>query len=379
MSQSVKYVGLDVHKETIAVAVAEDGKRSEVREHGEIANTPAALTKLFGKLGGPGVELHICYEAGPCGYGIQRQVVAAGHSCVVVAPSLIPSRPGDRIKTDRRDAVKLARLHRAGELTSVWVPDSAHEAMRDLVRARLAAVRSLRHARQQLSGFLLRHGHHYHRPAWTQMHRRWLSGLRFAEDAHHIVLEDCIATIDAAKERRDRLAKVHLRMSRRVRQWHERLPPARPVQPDIILHHGVAAAEAMLIAQPFKDPLRRMPLLHRRRPVPLQNRIDHRQQRPQLRLRHRLRPRVARRQREPAHLQHRLAAQAKHPRRLTATVAIDEHETPNRGIHFHTKHPRPPPKGATYPLACFYAATLSTTPAFQWLVLSPPCTDLRIL
>ena len=205
MSQSVKYVGLDVHKETIAVAVAEDGKRSEVREHGEIANTPAALTKLFGKLGGPGVELHICYEAGPCGYGIQRQVVAAGHSCVVVAPSLIPSRPGDRIKTDRRDAVKLARLHRAGELTSVWVPDSAHEAMRDLVRARLAALRSLRHARQQLSGFLLRHGHHYHRPAWTQMHRRWLSGLRFAEDAHHIVLEDCIATIDAAKERRDRL------------------------------------------------------------------------------------------------------------------------------------------------------------------------------
>ncbi|WP_280175438.1 IS110 family transposase [Mesorhizobium carmichaelinearum] len=207
MSQSVKYVGLDVHRDTIAVAVAvaEDGKRSEVREHGEISNTPAALTKLLGKLGGSGVALHVCYEAGPCGYGIQRQVTAAGHDCAVVAPSLIPRRPGDRIKTDRRDAVKLARLHRAGELTAVWVPDNAHEAMRDLVRARLAAVRSLRHARQQLSGFLLRHGHHYHRPAWTQMHRRWLSGLRFAEEAHHIVLEDCIATIDAAKERRDRL------------------------------------------------------------------------------------------------------------------------------------------------------------------------------
>ena len=165
MSETVKYVGLDVHKITIAVAVAEGGKRAEVREHGEIANTPAALTKLLGKLGGPGVELHICYEAGPCGYGIQRQVAAAGHSCAVVAPSLIPRRPGDRIKTDRRDAVKLARLHRAGELTSVWIPDGAHDAMRDLVRARQAAVRSLRHARQQLSGFLLRHGHHYHRPA----------------------------------------------------------------------------------------------------------------------------------------------------------------------------------------------------------------------
>ena len=96
MSSTVKHVGLDVHKNTIAVAVAEDGKRAEVREHGEIANTPAALTKLLGKLGGPGVELHICYEAGPCGYGIQRQAAAAGHSCVVVAPSLIPSRPGDR-------------------------------------------------------------------------------------------------------------------------------------------------------------------------------------------------------------------------------------------------------------------------------------------
>lgn len=167
MRQSMIYVGLDVHKDTIAVAVAEDGKRAEVREHGEIANTPAALTKLLGKLGGPDVELYICYEAGPCGYGIQRQVTAFGHNCAVVAPSLIPRRPGDRIKTDRRDAVKLARLHRAGELTPVWVPDSAHEAMRDLVRARLAAVRSLRHARQQLSGFLLRHGHHYHRPAWT--------------------------------------------------------------------------------------------------------------------------------------------------------------------------------------------------------------------
>ena len=123
MSQTVMYVGLDVHKDTIAVAVAvaEDGKRVEVRELGEIANTPAALTKLLGNLGGPGVELHICYEAGPCGYGIQRQVTAAGHSCAVVAPSLIPRRSGDRIKTDRRDAVKLARLHRAGELTPVGV------------------------------------------------------------------------------------------------------------------------------------------------------------------------------------------------------------------------------------------------------------------
>lgn len=185
MSQSVKYVGLDVHKDTIAVAVAENDQRSEVREHGEIANTPAALTKLLGKLSGPGVELHICYEAGPCGYGIQRQVTAAGYTCVVVAPSLIPRRPGDRIKTDRRDAVKLARLHRAGELTPVWVPDNAREAMRDLVRARLAAVRALRQARQQWSGFLLRQGQHYNRPAWTLMHRGRAPDGGVASWSHH--------------------------------------------------------------------------------------------------------------------------------------------------------------------------------------------------
>jgi transposase len=127
------------------------------------------------------------------GYGIQRQLSLAGHGCVVVAPSLIPRKPGDRIKTDRRDAINLAKLHRAGELTAVWIPDQAHEAIRDLVRARLAAVRSLRQARQQLSGFLLRHGRHYNRPAWTLMHRRWMAGLKFEQAAHHIVLEDCIA------------------------------------------------------------------------------------------------------------------------------------------------------------------------------------------
>jgi transposase len=209
MEQPITYVGLDVHKDTIAVALAEAGIRSEVREYGKIANTPAALKALVAKLSRGGHGLRFCYEAGPCGYGIQRQLSAAGHGCVVVAPSLIPRKPGDRIKTDRRDAVNLAKLHRAGELTSVWVPDQAHEAIRDLVRARLAAVRSLRQARQQLSGFLLRHGHHYNRPAWTLLHRRWLAGLKFEQATHHIVLEDCIAVVEAATARRDRL-EAHL-------------------------------------------------------------------------------------------------------------------------------------------------------------------------
>jgi transposase len=205
MEKPIIYIGLDVHKETVAVALAESGKRGEVREYGTIANTPTALKALASKLMKSGSTLRFCYEAGPCGYGIQRQLSVAGHECVVVAPSLIPRKPGDRIKTDRRDAANLARLHRAGELTSVWVPDPAHEAIRDLVRARQAAVRALRQARQQLSGFLLRQGQHYSRPAWTLMHRRWLAGLCFAQAAHHLVLEDCIATVEAATARRDRL------------------------------------------------------------------------------------------------------------------------------------------------------------------------------
>src|SRR5258708_28639488 len=137
MEQTIIYVGLDVHKDTIAVALAEGGKRGEVREPGQIANTPTAMKTLAGKLASGGRELRFCYEAGPCGYGIQRQLAALGHRCVVVAPSLIPHKPGDRIKTDRRDAINLAKLHRAGELTPVWIPDPAHEAIRDLVRARL--------------------------------------------------------------------------------------------------------------------------------------------------------------------------------------------------------------------------------------------------
>src|SRR4051794_32179434 len=147
MADHISYIGLDVHKESIVVAVASGGLRGEVREYGRIANTATALDRVLRKFGGDGVALRFCYEAGPCGYGIQRRLSAQGHECIVVAPSLIPKRAGDRVKTDRRDAAGLATLHRAGELTAVWGPDAGHEAMRDLVRARLDAVRSAERAR----------------------------------------------------------------------------------------------------------------------------------------------------------------------------------------------------------------------------------------
>ncbi len=128
MEKPIAYVGLDVHKETISVAVAEGGLRWEVRYFGIIENRPAALRKLAERLGYEGRKLRFCYEAGPCGYGVYRQLTGLGHDCAVVAPSLIPRRPGDRVKTDRRDCLGLAKLDRAGELTAVWVPEPAHEA-----------------------------------------------------------------------------------------------------------------------------------------------------------------------------------------------------------------------------------------------------------
>src|SRR5712692_2559277 len=190
MADRITYVGFDVHKGNIVVAVAAGGLRGEVREYGRIANTATALDRLMRRLGGGGVRLRFCYEAGPCGYGIQRHVSRHGHECVVVAPSLIPRRAGDRVKTDRRDAASLARLHRAGELTAVWVPDRGHEVMRDLVRARLDAVHALRRHASSSRGSCCARGCHYGRPAWTKLHRRWLAGLKFEQPVHHLVLED---------------------------------------------------------------------------------------------------------------------------------------------------------------------------------------------
>lgn len=215
--QQTLYVGLDVHKDSISVSIAEDGRNGAVRFLGAIPNTPADVAKLAKKLAKGNTCLEFCYEAGCCGYVIHRQLKALGHACAVVAPSRIPVRPGDRIKTDRRDSEKLASLHRSGDLTPVWVPDEMHEAMRDLVRARLDAVMQLMRARQQLLAFLLRHGRSYTAGKnWTQRHRAWLAGQTFEQRAHQAVFQDYVEAVWTAQDRRDALVE---RITAMLPEW----------------------------------------------------------------------------------------------------------------------------------------------------------------
>ncbi len=205
--KGTRFVGLDVHAATIAVAIAEPS--GEVRGMGTIPNEPEAVRKLMKRLE-PAEALRVCYEAGPCGYTLYWQLTRLGISCVVVAPTLVPVKPGDRVKTDRRDAEKLARSFRSGDLTPGWVPDAAHEALRDLVRAREAAKKDQLRARHRLQKFLLRHGR---RPpagteAWTEGYRRWLSAVRFEAPAQEATRTDYVAEVEHARERIVRLERA---------------------------------------------------------------------------------------------------------------------------------------------------------------------------
>src|SRR5271165_1955268 len=206
---SEAFVAFDTSKLRNAVAIADGGRAGEVRFLGEFESSTTATSKLVRKLAAKYQRVTFCYEAGPTGYGLHRLITSLGHSCIVVAPSLIPRRPGDQVKTNRRDAIALAKLLRAGELTAVWVPDEGHEAMRDLVRARAAAVETLRVHRQQVSAFMLKHGRVYPRKkGWTMRYLRWLQEQKFDHPAHQIALQEMVEGVRIAKERVERLERV---------------------------------------------------------------------------------------------------------------------------------------------------------------------------
>jgi transposase len=241
MREKLRFLGLDVHAETIAVAVAEpDG---EMRSLGTIANREDSIRKLIRKLGPP-EQLRACYEAGPTGFVLYWQLTQLGVECAVVAPSLVPKKPGDRVKTDRRDALKLARSHRSGDLTAVWVPDEDSEALRDLVRQREAAKQDQLRARHRLTKFLLRTGR---RPplglkAWTERYLAWLKQVRYTQPAQEATLVDCLNEVEHMSARVKRLEEAILEVVKLAPQ------PMQAVIQGLQALRGVAHISAVTIA-----------------------------------------------------------------------------------------------------------------------------------
>ena len=223
MREKLRFLGLDVHAETIAIAVAE--ANGEVRSLGTIANREDSIRKFIKKLGSP-EQLRACYEAGPTGFVLYWQLTQLGVECVVVAPTLVPKKPGDRVKTDRRDALKLARCHRNGDdLTAVWVPDEASEALRDLVRQREAAKQDQLRVRHRLTKFLLRTGQ---RPplglkAWTERYMRWLAQVRYAQPAQEVTRLDCMNEFEHMSARVKRLEAAILEIVEQAPQSMQEL------------------------------------------------------------------------------------------------------------------------------------------------------------
>lgn len=242
------YIGMDVHKDTIAWSVAREG-RSEPQYRGEIANRPGKIEKLVKKLSEEfeGQVLLWCYEAGPCGYVLHRQLLELGQDCQVIAPSKIPKEPGERIKTDKRDAIKLARLLRSGSLRAVWVPDIEQESMRDLTRAHADIKEQQRKARQQLGGFLLRHGCSYTtgRSRWTKMYYNWLEELRLRTPMQQVVLQEYI---NAVREADERLKSMRTLLEDALPDWS-----MSPLVYSLKALRGIDTLAAMIIVSELGD------------------------------------------------------------------------------------------------------------------------------
>jgi transposase len=246
MKKIIKYVGLDVHKDSITIAIADQGREGNVRVYGKIANDLNQIDKVMRKLISQNAQLHCVYEAGPCGYSIYRHLAKKGIGCVVVAPALIPKKSGERIKNDRRDARNLATLHRSGELTAVYVPDQADEAIRDLVRTRADIQKALRKVKQQINAFLLRHDIRYPgKTRWSQAHLTWLATIKMAHSAQQIALEEYR---HAMENNQAQVLRITKQMEAFCQSWR-----LRPVVQALQTMRGISLVNAMTIVAEVGD------------------------------------------------------------------------------------------------------------------------------
>ena len=246
MKKTIKNIGLDVHKNSISIGIADDDRDGEVRYYGKIDNDMNQLDKVIRKLISKGSILRFVYEAGPCGYGIYRYLIKNDMDCIVVAPSKIPQQKGNRLKNDRRDCLSLARLHRAGELTPVYVPTEEDEALRDLVRAREDAIRALRTAKQQLGAFLLRHDISYSgKTKWAKAHFNWLATIAMPHPAQQIVFQEYIDTVADCSNRVARLTE-QIRQQSRHSRLHELIKALQSMR-------GISLIVAVTIAAELGD------------------------------------------------------------------------------------------------------------------------------